>query len=77
MSFDPDDMAEISASFAQISKDAFEGYSVEFHVTKLGAKDMVAEWNKAMLGDQDCLFKCMENYSYIVSEIIEALKLDD
>lgn len=76
MSFDPEDIKEISANFAQISKDAFEGYCVEFHVTKLGAKDMVEEWNQAMLGDQDSLFRCMENYSYIVGEIMEALRLD-
>jgi hypothetical protein len=75
MSFDPEDMAEISASFAKIT-DSFEGYCVEFHVTKHGAKNMVEEWKQAMDGDQDCLFKCMENYSYIVGEIIEALMLD-
>jgi hypothetical protein len=75
MSFDPDDMAEISESFAKIT-DSLEGYCVEFHITKNGAKSMVEEWKQAMDGDQDCLFKCMENYTYIVGEIMEALKLD-
>lgn len=74
--FSPEDIKEIDNLFARISQDAYEGYAVEFHITKLGAKDMVAEWEKAVKGDQDALYACMENYTYIVSEIAQALEMD-
>ena len=72
--FSPEDIKELDNLFARISQDAYEGYAVEFHITRLGAKDMVKEWGKALEGNPDALFAAMENYAYIVGEIQQALE---
>ena len=72
--FSPEDIKELDNLFARISQDACEGYAVEFHITRLGAKDMVKEWGKALEGNPDALFAAMENYAYIVGEIQQALE---
>ena len=73
--FSPEDIKELDNLFARISQDAYEGYAVEFHITRLGAKDMVKEWLKALEGNPDALFAAMENYAYIVEEIQQALEM--
>lgn len=73
--FSPEDINELDNLFARISQDAYEGYAVEFHITRLGAKDMVKEWLKALEGNPDALFAAMENYAYIVGEIQQALEM--
>lgn len=74
--FSPEDIKELDNLFARISQDAYEGYAVEFHITKLGAQDMVDEWQEAINGSPDALFGCLENYAYIVGEIQQALEMN-
>lgn len=75
--FDPSDMEELDKKFDQIIKDTENGYVVEFHMTRLAARDMVKEWMQALLGDPVAAENCLQNYSYIVTCIMDELKKDD
>lgn len=74
--FNPSDVNEIDSRFEQIIRDTENGYCVEFHITRLAARDMVKEWMEALLGDTDSAKACMQNYSYIVTCIMEELQRD-
>lgn len=75
--FNPDDMRELDKKFHQIIRDSDRGYCIEIHVTALAAQDMVKEWIKSILGDEKATQNCMQNYSYIMTEMVEELKKDD
>lgn len=77
MGFDPQDLEDLETKFTRITKDSTVGYTVEFIMTRLAAKDMVETWLNAMMGDRDAIRTCMQNYSYIVEEIITALQMDE
>lgn len=74
--FNPDDMEDMDKRFDQIIRDTENGYCVEFHLTRLAARDMVKEWMQALLGDQEAAKGCMQTYSYIASCIMEELQKD-
>jgi hypothetical protein len=75
--FDPSDIADLETKFARIKKDSSVGYTVEFIMTKLAAREMVSTWLSALLGDRDATRICMSNYSYLVEEIMNVLQEDD
>ncbi len=75
--FDPKDLEDLETKFTRITKDSAVGYTVEFIMTRLAAKDMVETWLNAMMGDRDAIRTCMQNYSYIVEEIMNALQMDE
>lgn len=77
LGFDPNDLNDIEEKFARIKKDADTGYSVEFIMTRLAAREMVETWIEALLGSRSAIKTCMANYSYIMEEIMEALKIDE
>lgn len=77
LGFDPKDLQDIEQKFARIKKDATTGYSVEFIMTKLAARDMIETWIEALMGSRSAIRTCMGNYSYIMEEIMEALKIDE
>lgn len=74
--FNPSDMDELNKKFDQIIRDTENGYCVEFHLTRLAARDMVKEWMQALLGDKEAYKSCMDNYDYIMSCIMEELQKD-
>ena len=75
--FDPYDMEELNKKFDQIIRDTENGYVIEFHMSRLAAREMVEEWVQAILGVPESTRRCMENYSYIVTCIMDELKKDD
>lgn len=75
--FNPDDMRELDKKFHQIIRDSDRGYCIEIHVTALAAQDMVKEWIQSILGDDEATKICLDNYSYIMTCIMDELKKDD
>lgn len=74
--FNPDDIAYLDKKFAKIVKDTQEGYTIELQVSRLGAKDLVKDWVKAMMGNRAALNSCMKNYSHIINELMAELESD-
>lgn len=74
--FKPEDMKEIEMAFAKTISNSKVGYIVEFHISRLAAEEMTAEWIQALMGDADAIRACMQNYSFIVQQIMDELKLD-
>lgn len=75
--FEPDDLNELEKTFAKIYKDSEVGYTVELHLSKLAAKEMVDEWLNALMGDKNSIRQCMINYSYMMEEIIAQIHDDE
>jgi len=75
--FDPNDLSDLESAFTRITHDSSVGYTIEFIMTKLAARDMVETWLNALMGDRDAIRTCMANYSYIVEEVMHALQQDD
>jgi hypothetical protein len=75
--FNPDDIADLERIFARTVEDSENGYIVEFHISKLAAKEMVEEWIEGLMGNRAAIKSWMHNYSYIVESIMEQLQADD
>lgn len=75
--FDPEDIAEMSALFSGIIKDADEGYVMEFIISKANAKEISETWAAAKLGDKYALAMCINEFGKIVEELERALKRED
>jgi hypothetical protein len=75
--FNPDDIADLERIFARTVQDSEEGYIVEFHLSKLAAKEMVEEWLEGLMGSRTAIKSWMNNYSYIVESIMEQLQEGD
>lgn len=75
--FDPDDLAELSAVFSGIIRDADQGYVMEFLISRADAKEIIAVWNAARKGDQLSLALCLHEFGKIVTELERAVKRDD
>lgn len=75
--FNPIDMEELGKRFDQIIKDNGKGYVVEFHISTLAARDMIREWLQHVLGDPDATYECLQNYGYIVTQILEQMEKDN
>lgn len=72
----PEDWQEINNAFARIVEDNEEGYSVEVIVSREQAREMVANWVEAMMGDPSAVSRSFMEYSQIIACLIEALKED-
>jgi len=74
---DPDDIADLEATFSSIIKDTNEGYVLELMFSRADGRDMVEAWNKACLGDEEAIAACFVNYSMIIVEVRAAIDEDD
>lgn len=75
--FDPDDMSELEGIFAQMVEDNEQGYVMEFVISKLAAKELVAIWDNAMFGDPSSVQLCLMEYGKIMQELADALSNSD
>lgn len=75
--FDPDDMSELEGIFAQMVEDNEQGYVMEFVISKLAAKELVAIWDNAMFGDPSSIQLCLMEYGKIMQELADALSNSD
>jgi hypothetical protein len=75
--FDPDDLAEMSARFSGIIRDADEGYIMEFIISRADAKELVEVWGAAIGGDKLALAMCLGEFGKIVTELEQALRNGD
>jgi hypothetical protein len=71
--FDPDDMTELEGIFAQMIADNEEGYVMEFIISKLAAKELLAIWDNAMFGDPTSIQMCLVEYGKIMQELSDAV----
>jgi hypothetical protein len=76
-SFDPDDLSEMSTMFARIMSDSDQGYTMEFSISRLQAKDLMNMWTKACLGDPVSTAQCLIEYGKIMLELQYALTNDE
>ena len=75
--FDPDDLSEMSSMFASIMSDSDQGYTMEFSISRLQAKDLMNMWTKACLGDNVSTAQCLIEYGKIMLELQYALTNDE
>lgn len=75
--FDPDDLSEMSTMFARILSDSDQGYTMEFSISRLQAKDLMGMWTKACLGDAVSTAQCLIEYGKIMLELQYALTNDE
>lgn len=75
--FDPEDMTELEGIFAQMIADNEEGYVMEFIISKLAAKELLAIWDNAMFGDPASVQMCLVEYGKIMQELADALSSSD
>lgn len=74
--FDPEDIASLDAAFARIEHEHDEhinGYRMEFVFDDDTANAIVDEWEQAVKGDKASIINCWSRYSYIVSQIADAI----
>jgi len=75
--FDPDDLSEMSNKFAKIMSDSDQGYTMEFSISRLQAKELMSMWTKACLGDPVSTAQCLIEYGKIMLELQYALTNDE
>jgi len=75
--FDPDDLEEMSAKFANIMSDSDRGYTMEFSISRLQAKELMSMWTKSCLGDPISTAQCLIEYGKIMMELDYALTNDE
>lgn len=75
--FDPEDMEEMSMMFANIMHDSDQGYTMEFSISRLQARDLMTMWTKACLGDPKSTAQCLVEYGKIMLELQYALTNDE
>lgn len=73
---DPKLLEELEDTFDRVVSDTENGYSIELIMSRAVARDIVANWIKAMMGHSDAVATCFYEYSQIVSSIMQALKED-
>lgn len=71
--FLPDDIRELEAAFAKVEHEEASGFRMEFIITDITADDMVAEWSAAISGDKYMMRKCWDRYTYIITQLIDAI----
>jgi hypothetical protein len=77
MDFNPDDMDEMSEKFARLMFDSDKGYTLEFSISRLQAKDLMQMWTKACLGSHEAIADCLIEYGKIMLELQYALSNDE
>ncbi|CAB4171631.1 hypothetical protein UFOVP923_13 [uncultured Caudovirales phage] len=64
---------ELNIKFNSLAEENETTLVVEFHITKLGAKNMIAEWDLANEGDEEAFENSMVNYDFIVNSMEEQI----
>ena len=64
---------ELNIKFQSLTEENETTLVVEFHITKLGAKNMIDEWDMANAGDEKAFENSMVNYDFIVNSIEEQI----
>lgn len=75
--FSPEDLAELSAVFSGIIRDADQGYVMEFVISKADAKEVTELWDAACAGDNLALSMCFAEFGKIIRELKRALRKDE
>lgn len=75
--FDPDDLHELNETFARVTRDADQGYTMEFSISRLQARELLGTWVRAQFGDPYALATCIQEYGKIMDELKNALDADD
>lgn len=73
----PDDLQELESIFARVSRDEYEGYSVELMMSRAMARDMLENWFAALMGVPEAVARAFAEYAHIMSHIMDAVKEDD
>lgn len=66
-------MNELNIKFNSLEEENETTLVVEFHITKLGAKNMIEEWKLANKGDEEAFENSMINYDFIVGSMEEQI----
>lgn len=74
--FNPDDIADLDAQFAKITKEHHDGFYIEMFISRSRAREMVKIWLEALLGVEQARMDCLRNYGYIIEEIMSAMDDD-
>ena len=74
---DPKLLEELEATFDRVVSDTENGYSIELIMSRATARDIVANWVKAMMGDSEAVAQSFYEYSQIVTSMMQALQEDD
>lgn len=74
--FNPDDMTELEGIFAQMIADNEEGYVMEFIISKLAAKELLAMWGLAVMGEPTAIQHSLSEYGKIMNELQTHLEMD-
>lgn len=73
----PDDLQELENAFAKVSRDEYEGYSVELMMSRAMARDMLENWFSALMGVPEAVTQAFMEYAHIMTSIMEAVQDDD
>lgn len=72
--FNQDDMTELEGIFTSMIADNENGFTMEFVVSRLSAKEIISLWEKAAQGDYRAQAASWNEYTKIVNELREALE---
>lgn len=75
--FDPEDLEELNNLFARVTRDADQGYTMEFSISRLQARELLGMWIRAQFGDPMAMWNCLGEYGKIMDELKNALDNDD
>ena len=75
--FRPEDLAEMSARFSGLIRDADQGYVMEFVISRADAREITQIWDAACAGDQLAIHMSFNEFGKIMRELKRALKRDD
>jgi hypothetical protein len=64
---------ELNIKFNSLEEENETTLVVEFHITKLGARNMIDEWDLANAGDEEAFENSMVNYDFIVNSMEEQI----
>ena len=67
----------MSEKFARLMFDSDKGYTLEFSISRLQAKDLMQMWTKACLGSPESIADCLIEYGKIMLELQYALSNDE
>ena len=71
--FSPDDMTELEGIFTSMIDDNENGFTMEFVISRLSAKEIISLWEQTAKGDARAQVASWHEYTKIVNELREAL----
>ena len=72
--FNQDDMTELEGIFTSMIEDNENGFTMEFVISRLSAKEIILLWEQAAKGDCRAQVSSWNEYTKIVNELREALE---